>query len=38
VLIDETGTLVWRHINDGPGDHADLETVLKQVRSLTRSD
>jgi hypothetical protein len=38
VLINDRGQIAWTHVNDGPGDHANLDTVLKQVQSLRRSE
>ena len=35
VLVDHEGDAAWQHIDDGPGDHAELEVILEQVKLLS---
>lgn len=31
LIVDPDSTVVWRHVNDGAGDHADISDILGQL-------
>lgn len=38
VIVDQSLNAVWTHINDGPGDHVDLDELVSNVSKLVNSD
>ena len=34
LLIDQTGTVLWQHTSQGPGDQASSATIMEQVEGL----